>query len=257
MVHLIARFAGRSVIWACAVGAMHAQPAPHASHGPRSGGAFATAATDTLHLELSWAEQRRARLFVVDATGAPIALEKLRDFEIGVVAGGRESPFVLLEVEGYFEARIPTLTLPATMALRLRPDTSAEAELLTFSFSDYSAAVYGSTAPAEIPPTPAAILDAMADEWRTMEALIDRGAFLELLGPEDRIRELVLALEPHLEARPPSERIRAQSAITATVRAGWLLHTALDYGSGAQRTAAIADLDHALREVAAAVGGGQ
>jgi len=234
----------------------HAQEAPHAVHGARLGGSFAAAADDTVHVEVSWSEQRRVRLFVADASGAPIPIERLRDFEATATAAGIESRFTLLEVEGYFEARVPTLAQPASIAMRLRTG-GGEAESFTFVFAEHSAAMPGSSSPVEVPPTVAGILDAVAHERRTMQQHLDGHTALEALGPEERIRELVLALEPHVETKPPAERLRTQAAISAAVRAGWLLHTAIDYGSVEQRTAALAALDQALRDVAAAAGGHQ
>jgi hypothetical protein len=236
--------------WACYAFALPAlaQP-PHAAHSARLGGAFATAAGDTLHVEVSWSEQRRVRLFVTDASGSPIPLETLRGFEAHAVAGDRQSPFTLLEVESHFEARVPTLPLPATIAVLLRPNAAAQEERLAFSFREYSAVVAGSSAPVEIPPTLEGILDALAAEHRAMQPIIEREAYIELLGIEDRIRELALALEPHFEAMPVV-RFQAPAVLTAVVRACWLLHTILDYGTNPQRDAALRQLGDALRDVA-------
>jgi hypothetical protein len=235
-------------MWCALVVTASAQQ-PHAAHGARLGGTFATAAGDTLHLEVSWSEQRRVRMFVTDASGLPIPLEALRSLEAHAVVGDAQSPFTLLEVESYFEARVPTLPLPASIEVRLKPHASAEEERLSFSFPEYSAVISGSSAPAEIPATLEGVLDALAAEQRAMQAIVDREAFIDLLGTESRIRELALALEPHLEAMP-SARPRAQAAITAVVRACWLLHTVLDYGVNPQRDAALAQLNDALRDVA-------
>ena len=233
----------------CALASPVAAQQPHAAHSARLGGAFATAAGDTLHIEVSWSEQRRVRLFVTDASGLPISLETLRNFEAHAVAGDGQLPFTLLEVESYFEARVPTMRLPATIEVRLKPHAAAQEERLSFSFTEHSAVIEGSSTPAEIPATLEGVLDALAAEQRAMQSIVDREAFIDLLGTEGRIRELVLALEPHLGSMTAA-RPQAQAAIAAVVRACWLLHTILDYGSNAQRDAALTQLNDALRDVA-------
>ena len=233
-----------------------AQPAPHAAHDARAGGLFATAAGDTLHIEASWSEQRRVRLFVTDGSGSPIPLDRMRAFEARAIAGGVESPFTLLEADYYFEARIPTLAAPAVIVVRLTPAPAAAEDRLTFTFPGHSPAVVpDSLAPVEIPGTLPGILVALGEERRTVQSLIDHQRFAELLGAENRIRELVLAIEPYLGRLAADARLDAEVAITSVVRACWLLHTVLDYGSVPQRDAALKRLSDGLDQTIAAVSG--
>lgn len=233
-----------------------AQPAPHAAHDPRFGGLFATAAGDSLHIEASWSEQRRVRLFVTDATGSPISSDRMRDIDARAVTGDRESPFVLLEADNYFEARIPTLALPAAITVRFKPGASGREERLTFSFREFSAAyILGSTAPTEIPTTLKGILDALTAERKGVQSIVEREQFQELLGSEDRIRDLVLAIDPYLDRLPPMTRRRVEETTRAVIRSCWLLHTAMDYGIDAQRGAAVEQLDEMLDRALAELSG--
>jgi hypothetical protein len=234
-----------------------AQSAPHARHQATLGGAFATAASDTLHVEAIWSEQRRIRVVVQDAIGAPVPLERLRGIEGVAVASGRESPLTLLEADEYFEARLPTLELPAVISVRLKASPAAAEDRLTFSFTDYSPIVLGLgiAAPAEIPGTLAGLLSAVADDQRAVPVLISQSDIAGLFDAENRIRERVLAIEPYLEPLPAEAKLAAQAAITAVVRACWLLHTVMDYGTPPQRDAAVKQLVYAVDRVLAAVSG--
>jgi hypothetical protein len=245
------------VVWSSAAPALSAQPAPHAVHDGRFGGNFAATASDTLHVEAIWSQQRRLRVFVMDATGNLLPIERLREVVATAIAGDRESPLTLLEAEFYFEARIPTLPLPAVIVVRVKPSPAAAEERLSFSFTDYSPELVGigSTPPVEIPGTLAGILTALEDERRSARTAVNASEFSALLGAEDRIRDLVLAIEPYLERLPAAERLKAQSAITAVVRACWLLHTVFDYGAAGQRDAVFRQLDEALDRTVAAVSG--
>ena len=260
MILRVKTLAARAVL-CCTVGSLAAPPlsaqVPHAVHGPRLGGAFASAAADTLHLEAIWSEQRRLRLLVMDASSEPLPIERLRGIEAVAIAGDRESPLTLLEADFYFEARLPTLSMPAAIVVRLKASADAPEDRLTFSFADYSPNILaiGIAAPAEIPGTLAGILSAVADDRRIVPALIELGDFTGLLDAEHRIRERVLAIEPYLEPLPAAAKVAAQSAITSVVRACWLLHTVMDYGNTPQRDAAVKRLGDAVDRTLAAVSG--
>jgi hypothetical protein len=244
-------------VWSGTALSSPAQPAPHAAHGARLGGEFATAASDTFHVEAIWSEQRRLRVLVHDSSGAPVPMERLREIEAVVIAGDRESPLTLLEADLYFEARIPSLAMPAVINIRFKASAAASEDRLTFAFAGYSASGLGLgiPAPAEIPGTLAGILSAVADDRRAVPVLIGQADAAGLVDAENRIRERVLAIEPYLEALPGHAKMTAQSAITSVVRACWLLHTVVDYGNMPQRDAAIKQLEEALDRIFAAVSG--
>lgn len=224
-----------------------AQPAPHASHEARLGGILSPAAADTLHAEAVWSEQRRLRLFVTNASAEPLPIERLREIEARVLIGEQESPFQLLELEGYFEARIPTLGLPAAMIVELRvPAMSADRVALTFRTYSEDVRGFGSAAPPEIPDTLAGIIEALAEDRRAAQAAFEHGQFAAMSEPEERIRERAIAIEPHLASLSPALRAQAKIAITAVVRACWLLHMSLDYGNLPQREAAIRQVGETL-----------
>jgi len=241
--------------WCGIVTSASAQQAPHAAHGARFGGAFATTTGDTRHVEVVWSEQRRVRLFITDASGGPLPIDQLRDVQARAVAGDRESPFTFLEADYYFESRVPTMALPAVVAVWIKPSPGAMEERLTFSFNDYSPAIAGldAAAPVEIPATLSGIVAALNDERRAAQTIVEREEFPELLGTEDRIRDLVLALEPYLEPLAAEARTKARSAMTTVVRTCWLLHTVMDYGAVPQREAVLKQLGEALDRLAAAL----
>jgi hypothetical protein len=244
------------VVMAGGVTSTFAQAPPHAAHGARLGGAFAAVAADTIHVEAVWSEQRRLRLFVWDASGEPMSIDRLREIDARVSAGGIESPLQLLEVESYFEARIPTLTLPAAIVVLISVRSGPE-ERVPITFAEYSPDAMGlaMASPPEIPATLRGILDAVASDRREAEALLDKREFFAMSAPEERIRERVLAIEPYLGALTAGERVKAEDEIASVVRACWLLHLALDYGDVAQRQAALQQLTDALDRTTALLAG--
>jgi hypothetical protein len=234
-----------------------AQNAPHANHEAHLGGAFATIAADTMHVEAIWSEQRRLRLFVSLASGGQVPIERLRDIDAQATAANRTSPLQLLEIDGYFEARIPTLTAPAEIVVRLRVAPGLAEEKLSFSFASYSPDVLGlaMAPPPEIPDTLAGILNALAVDRREAQALLETGQYFAVPNVEERIRERVLAIEPHLASLTAAERTRADTGIAAVVRACWLLHMALDFGDVAQRLAAFRQIGEGLDRLTPLVAG--
>jgi hypothetical protein len=244
------------VMMAGGITSAFAQDAPHAAHGARLGGAFAAVAADTMHLEAVWSEQRRLRVYVWGASGEPLSIERLREIDGRVLAGGSESPLQLLEVESHFEARVPTLALPAAIVLLVSVG-GGPADRVPITFADYSPDTMGlaMASPPEIPSTLRGILDAVASDRREAEALLGKREFFAMSAPEERIRERVLALEPYLGALTAGERVKADAAIASVVRACWLLHLALDYGDVAQRQAAFKQIADALDRTATLLAG--
>jgi hypothetical protein len=235
-----------------------AQSASHAPHEGRYGGAFATAAADSLHVEAVWSEQRRIRLFVTDASGNVLRIERLRGIEATAIADSRESAAVLIEIDRHFEARVPTLRLPAAISVRFKASPESPGELLQFTFDDYSQQIDPSDrpAPAEIPDTLAGILRALEEDRQALHKIfaegIDAGRMLPI---EDRVRDHVLAIEPYLEPLTGARRSGAEYAITRVVRSCWLLHTVMDHGNDAQLAAALTEVNDALTRLQASVSG--
>lgn len=235
-----------------------AQQAPHLPHEGRHGGAFATAASDTLHVEAVWSEQRRVRLFLVRANGDPITLDTLRDVQLTAVAGATESAAALMEIDGHFEARIPTLQLPAAISVRLKMPDDAREDLLVFTFDDYSKQIddIARPSPADIPDTLNGILRVLEEDRLALQAIFaEKTDATRLLPVEERVRERVLAIEPHLAASPETRRTQAQSAITVVMRSCWLVHIALDFGNEQQLRDAVSQLNDALTRLPAQVSG--
>ena len=239
-------------------GQVRAQPAPHDAHQGRHGGAFAAAAADTLHVEAVWSEQRRLRLLITDASGDPLTIETLRGIEAIVVAGDSEAFASLIETEHHFEARIPTLRLPAVIDVRFKASAAAPEERLVFNFDDYSKPIDAvpREAPAEIPDTLAGILRVLDEDRRAAEAIAaEKDDTSRLLPIEERIRERALAIDPYLKALSTAQRLHAEATVTLVVRTCWQLHIVLDNGTSAQLDATVAQLGEALDRVRAAVEG--
>jgi hypothetical protein len=251
------KFLAALAVW-CAVAGTAAAQRPHAPHSSRYGGAFATAASDSLHVEAVWSEQRRIRLLVTEASGDLLPLETLRNIAATVIAGGAESPAALIEIDAHFEARIATLRLPAVISVRFKASSASPEELLQFNFDDYSKPVddFPRPSPSEVPGTLAGILRALEEDHRAVQTIYAEGVDAGRIFPiEERIRERVLAIEPYLGPLPAERRSQALSAITFVVRSCWLLHISMDNGNEAQLAASVTQLSDALTRIPAAVAG--
>ena len=223
----------------------------HLPHEPLHGGQFFTAAGDTLHVEGVWPEQRRFKLFVADEWGRPLPEARLRELGGRVVVGDVSAPLTVGPDAEYFEARLPTLKLPAEPSLILSVPGRAD-EGFQFSFHAYSDernAVSFPIEPTVIPDSLPGLLAALTIDRDDIDAVFSRGQLAFVYAPADRVRDHVLALEAYLPRMDVTMRARAQAQIRTAVRAAWLLHVASDDGTPAQANAAREGLAAAVADV--------
>src|SRR5262249_42150563 len=138
--------------------------------------------------------------------------------------------------EGRFEARIPTLKLPGEIALRVTLGGNRQPEGFYFIFPTYSdeSALTFALEPTVIPATLSGIVDALHDDVRDAERLIERQQPAFLFAPAARGSDHALALDAYLPRLAADARARAAEAIRAAVRTSWLLHLAADNGTEEQ-----------------------
>lgn len=234
------------------------QPAPaHTTHYPRHGGLLFPVAGDTLHVEGTWPSQRLFRLYVYDVDSRPLPAERLRAISGQVEAAGVISPLTLREDDGFFEARLPTLKLPAEMALQLTLAGGAN-EGIHFIFPSHSdeRALTFALEPTVIPETLPATIAALRADVRDAEALMAQQQSAYVFGPAIRVRDHALALERFLP--PPGEaRIRVEAHIREAVRVSWQAHLAADEGTVAQVQVALDELRRIVHELATELGVGE
>lgn len=223
--------------------ALLTQAAPgHTTHYPRHGGQLFPMAGDTVHVEGTWPSQRVFRLYVYDVDSRPLAEDRLRAITGKVEAGGSTIPLVLRDGEDFFEARLPTLKVPAEIALQLTLAGGA-AEGVYFIFPGYSddRALTFALESTVIPETLAATMAALRADIRDADALMAQQQSAFVFGPAIRARDHALALERFLPAAG-AVRSRAATQIREAVRTAWLVHLAADEGT-------VADVEAALEEL--------
>jgi hypothetical protein len=85
--------------------------------------------------------------------------------------------------------------------------------------------------------------------------LVARGDFGAVWVPAFQAKDVAIALEPHLAHLDPAKREIAEPAITAVVRAAWLLDAAGDVGNRQQIESAYAAFSTAVGDLAGAFEG--
>jgi hypothetical protein len=222
---------------------------PHQPHTAHHGGVFFETGGDTVHMELVWQEQRRVRIYLSDAFGEPLAGPPPR---VRVVTADQVSaPFVAAATGEYLEARIATQRLPATLQVMVTAPGAAEERSFGFVLSALGTEPFDFTVPpTEIPPTRAAVLDAIGTQVKAAEELVAAGAFGRLYLPATHLRNLLLALPSRPEASIPDRRALEPQLLHA-LRLAWLIHLSGDVGSPVQTRATMTELRRAVDALAA------
>lgn len=114
---------------------------PHGDHNPKHGGSFFMV-SNNWHLEVTHPAASVFRLYVYDNYSKPFSPPGLaaRVSEVRDLAGKRTDvavPFART-ARGYYEARIPNLAVPATIAAKVRFEAADKEYHFDFIFSDYS-----------------------------------------------------------------------------------------------------------------------
>jgi hypothetical protein len=110
----------------------------------------------------------------------------------------------------------------------------------------------GDTPAAPPPATIPGIIDAARAARREVDVLIRAGEFGAIWVPAFTARDLVLALEPHVNHLPVTRQDAAGTAIVQLVRAAWLLDAVGDGGNRTDINGALAQFAGALDAVEAA-----
>lgn len=231
-------------------------PAEHSTHYSKHGGIFFTIADDTVHAEGVWPRQGLFRIYIYDQASQPLPAARLRAISGHLQIGTVSRKLVLREHERMFEARIPILTLPGELQVQLKLPGRAALEGFQFIFPQLSdeRAMTFALEPTVIPATLAGLLDALRQDVRDCERLIEGGQSAYAFGPAVRARDHGLALERHAARLAPDPRAGAESAVRDVVRAAWLVHTVVDNGTIEQIREALSELRAAVDGAPAAFG---
>jgi Cu(I)/Ag(I) efflux system membrane fusion protein len=114
---------------------------PHGDHNPKHGGSFFMV-SNNWHLEVTHPAASIFRLYIYDNYSKPFAPPGLaaRVIESTDAAGKRTDvsiPFTRSS-RGYYEARLPGLAIPATIAAKVRFEAADKEYRFDFVFPDYS-----------------------------------------------------------------------------------------------------------------------
>jgi predicted RNA-binding Zn-ribbon protein involved in translation (DUF1610 family) len=114
---------------------------PHGDHNPKHGGSFLMV-SNNWHLEVTHPAASVFRLYIYDNYSKPFAPPGLagRITEISGPGGRRTDvsiPFTRT-ARGYYEARVPSLAVPATIAAKVRFEAADKEYRFDFTFADYS-----------------------------------------------------------------------------------------------------------------------
>lgn len=114
---------------------------PHGDHNPKHGGSFFMV-SNNWHLEVTHPAAGAFRLYVYDNYSKPFSPPGLagRIVEVQGADGKRTDvsiPFTRTP-RGYYEAKVPALALPATIAAKVRFEAADKEYRFDFFFADYS-----------------------------------------------------------------------------------------------------------------------
>ena len=114
---------------------------PHGDHNPKHGGTFFMV-SNNWHLEVTHPAASVFRLYIYDNYSKPFSPPGLagRIVEVQDTAGKRTDvaiPFTKT-LRGYYEARVPSLAVPATIAAKVRFEATDKEYRFDFIFPDYS-----------------------------------------------------------------------------------------------------------------------
>jgi len=269
----------------------------HGNHNPQHGGQFFMAPDNWHHLEGVHPVARLFRLYVYDDFGRPLAAEKLKDVQARVVtketfdpATRRTTELVAVPLKAvrnrsYVEARIDPATLPAEMSAIVRFSDDQPEYRFDFTFAALTqepvvptprarrteplappvaavpapptAAVDSSLVALPMPATMNGMIEQMQLRRTQIGELIARGEFGSVWVPAFQVKDLAIALEPHLAHLALDKREAGEPALGRVVRAAWLLDASGDIGNRQQIESAFAAFTSAVNEVSAAFGEGQ
>jgi len=117
---------------------------PHGDHNPKHGGSFLMA-SNNWHLEVTHPASGLFRLYIYDAYSKPFSPPGLaaRIVEANTTPGSDRRapiaiPFAPVKRGGYLEARVPGLSTPANIGIKVRFEAGDDEYPCDFLFYDYS-----------------------------------------------------------------------------------------------------------------------
>jgi hypothetical protein len=220
-------------------------PRRHGAHAGEHGGAMLAMFGDTQHVEAVWEEQRRFRVYVNNAEGQLLAPLALRDWQVRVADPSGQPAIATPSSNGdYFEARIPSTSLPGTFTVSVRrPDRREDAVTITFTSHSIPPPEFTMT-PTVIPSSTSLIVAALKDQASVAQRMIAEFQYASLYVPTTRVRDLAVALTPAGAAQ--------SAALQLLIRAAWALHIAGDVGSPQEARQAGERFNAAMNEFATA-----
>ena len=221
----------------------------HTTHYPRHGGLFFTAFNDTLHVEGAWPAQRLLRIYVSEPDGRAVSKERLKAISGTVEAGGTKTPLRLRD-DGVFEARVPTLKMPAEILVLLTENGETGGMHFIFTSHSDDRALSFALEPTVIPDTLTRTLAAMRRDVDDATELMEQQQSAFVFAPAVRARDHALSLERFLPADPTARAV-ADAAIRETVRVAWMLHIAVDEDSATEARLVLDELRRMVGELPA------
>jgi hypothetical protein len=196
---------------------------PHGDHNPKHGGLFFMAPDSWHHIEGTYPEAGRFRVYIYDDYTKPLSLAAARKVRGRLVTkevfdaathSTRElasAPLVLARNGAFFEARMNSLALPAQMTAKISFGADDKESRFDFSFPAYSkdvnapapavAAVSKPTGAPVTKATAALVADLKARD-KEVAALVNTGAFGGLYVPALQAKDLALEIQAREDSAP-------------------------------------------------------
>ena len=231
---------------------------PHQDHNPKKGGIFFMAPDAWHHLEGVHPEPGVFRVYLYDNFSQPLdarafdgraVLEEAFDVATRTTTDLEWYPLRASDDGAYLEAEVGTGDFPREITAKLRFETDGELERFDFIFPELTAppppegataeapAASGEVGDLVVPDAPEAIVAGIQLRAAAVAELVAAGALQEIYLPALEAKDLAVALEPHVDGKPPEARRALVWALKQIVRTAWLLD---DYGDLGNREKVIA-----------------
>lgn len=254
----------------------------HGDHNPKHGGIFFMAPDNWHHLEGTYPEAGRFRLYVYDDYSKPLSPGEARKVRARVVTkeefdpktrATRElasAPLVLAPTGAFFEARLDPLPLPARMTAKISFSADDKESRFDFAFPSYSrdiptpvarapapAPAMGAPAPTQAASAdtsareaPGSLLDELKARSAEVESLLASGTLGALYVPALQAKDLAL----EIQARQTGAKADAvEASVKIIVLAAYQLDNYGDLGDGEGAGEAFRRLHTAIAQLDALV----
>jgi hypothetical protein len=236
-------------------------PRPHGDHNPRHGGLFFMAPDSWHHIEGTYPEAGRFRVYLYDDYTRPLSLAAARqvrgriftkevfDPSSKTVRELGAAPLVMARDGAYFEARLDGLQLPAQMTAKISFAADGKESRFDFSFPAYSRDVNAPAPPLSAAPKPvtaslpkatgmpkasgvpvAALLAELNARENEVATLVTTGAFGGLYVPALRAKDVALEIQSRQKAQAGVQREAIDAHVKQLVVASYQLDNFGDLG---------------------------